>query len=263
MSHISKNKLLDVAVEAAIASSNVIMGALNTPKKVSFKGRTDLVTTIDKDSENIIKNIIKSFFPEHNFLAEESGRDGNNSDFLWVIDPLDGTTNFVHNYPSFAVSIGLLYKKKPFISVVLEMPHVKLYSAIASEGAYCEGSRISCSSTSKLIQSLLTTGFGYDHGDLWEKNMVLFKHFTDITQGVRRLGAAAIDICHVADGKIDGFWEYDLYPWDTAAGILIAKEAGCIISNIKGENYNIYKDKNIIITNPFIYKSFLKEIQSI
>tara|TARA_B100000767_G_scaffold237912_1_gene232388 strand:+ start:53 stop:835 length:783 start_codon:yes stop_codon:yes gene_type:complete len=259
----NKNKLLDVAVEAAIASSNVIMGALKNPKKVNFKGKTDLVTSIDKESEVLIKAIIKSSFPDHDFLAEESGKEGSLSDFLWIIDPLDGTTNFVHNYPSFAVSIGLLYQGIPTISVVLEMPHVKLYSAIVSEGAYCEGIKISCSSTPKLIQSLLTTGFGYDHGALWEKNMKLFKHFTNITQGVRRLGAAAIDICHVADGKIDGFWEYDLYPWDTAAGILIAKEAGCAISNIEGNPYDINKDKSIVITNPFIYKSFLNEVKSI
>ena len=99
------------------------------------------------------------------------------------------------------------------------MPNIKLYSAIKSEGAFCEGKKICCSTTSDLIQSLLTTGFGYDHGELWNKNMDLFKHLTHITQGVRRLGAAAVDICHVADGKIDGFWEYDLHPWDTVAGI--------------------------------------------
>ena len=263
MSLTNKNKLLDVAVEAAIASSNIIMGALENPKEVTLKGKTDLVTSVDKESEDLIKAIIKSSFPDHDFLAEESGKDGRNSDFLWIIDPLDGTTNFVHSYPSFAVSIGLFYQGNPTISVVLEMPHVKLYSAIVSEGAYCEGIRISCSSTSKLIQSLLTTGFGYEHGGLWEKNMKLFKHFTNITQGVRRLGAASIDICHVADGKIDGFWEYDLHPWDTAAGILIAKESGCIISNIEGKPYDINKDKSIVVTNPFINKSFLNEVKSI
>ena len=263
MSLTNKNKLLDVAVEAAIASSNIIMGALENPKEVTLKGKTDLVTSVDKESEDLIKAIIKSSFPDHDFLAEESGKDGRNSDFLWIIDPLDGTTNFVHGYPSFAVSIGLFYQGNPTISVVLEMPHVKLYSAIVSEGAYCEGIRISSSSTSKLIQSLLTTGFGYKHGGLWEKNMKLFKHFTNITQGVRRLGAASIDICHVADGKIDGFWEYDLHPWDTAAGILIAKESGCIISNIEGKPYDINKDKSIVVTNPFINKSFLNEVKSI
>jgi len=263
MSLINKNKLLDVAVEAAIASSNLIMEALDSPKIIDQKGRTNLVTQTDKKSEKLIKDIIKSSYPDHSFLAEESGEDKNGSNYLWVIDPLDGTTNFVHKYPCFAVSIGLLYKNNPLISTVLEMPNIKLYSAILSEGAFCEGRKISCSNTSELIQSLLATGFGYEHGELWNKNMKLFKHLTGLTQGVRRLGAAAVDICHVADGKIDGFWEYDLYPWDTAAGLLIAQESGCIISNIDGEPYNPSIDKNIVVANPNIYKKLFKELKTI
>ncbi len=263
MSLTNKNKLLDVAVEAAIAASNLIMEALDGPKTIDQKGRTNLVTETDKSSEKLIKKIIQSSYPDHSFLAEESGKVLNNSDFLWVIDPLDGTTNFVHRYPCFAVSIGLLYKNRPLIAAVLEMPNIKLYSAIDSEGAYCEGSRIFCSTTSELIHSLLTTGFGYEHGELWNKNMKLFKHLTGLTQGVRRLGAAAIDICHVAEGKIDGFWEYDLYPWDTAAGILIAQESGCIVSKINGEKYNLNTDKNIVVANPNIYHQLLKELNSI
>ena len=263
MSLTNKDKFLEVAVEAALASSDLIMEALSQPKIIDRKGKTDLVTKTDRASEVLIKSIIKSFFPSHRILAEESGFNNIESEFLWVIDPLDGTTNFVHGYPSFAVSIGLLHKNIPLISVVLEMPNIKLYSAIQSEGVWCEGKSIKCSSTKRLINSLLTTGFGYVHEDLWEKNMILFKHFTNLTQGVRRLGAAAIDICHVADGKIDGFWEYDLKPWDTAAGILIAKEAGCIISNLSGNPYDIRKDNNILIANPNIYDEILNEIKSI
>ncbi len=263
MSLINKNKLLDVAVEAALASSNLIMEALDSPKIIDQKGRTDLVTQTDKNSEKLIKEIIKSSYPKHSFLAEESGKEFSGSEYLWVIDPLDGTTNFVHRYPCFAVSIGLLYRNNPLISAVIEMPNIKLYTAVASEGAFCEGSKISCSTTSELVQSLLTTGFGYDHGELWNKNMDLFKHLTDLTQGVRRLGAAAIDICHVADGKIDGFWEYDLYPWDTAAGVLIAKESGCIVSKINGNKYNPHIDNNIIVANPNIYQKLLKELNTI
>lgn len=263
MSPTEKNKLLDVAIDAAVAASNLIMEALDNPKIIDHKGRTDLVTETDKKSEKLIKNIIKSSFPNHSILAEESGKDITNSNYMWVIDPLDGTTNFIHKYPSFAVSIALLFKNDPLIAVVLEMPNIKLYSAVSSEGAFCEGNRISCSSTTELLDSLLTTGFGYKHGILWQKNMKLFKHLTDLTQGVRRLGAAAIDICHVADGKIDGFWEYDLYPWDTAAGILIAKESGCVVSNICGEKYNLNIDKNIIVSNPYIYKKLLNELNFI
>ena len=163
MSLINKDKFLEVAVEAALASSDLIMEALSQPKIIDRKGKTDLVTKTDRASEVLIKSIIRSFFPSHRILAEESGFNNIESEFLWVIDPLDGTTNFVHGYPSFAVSIGLLHKNIPLISVVLEMPNIKLYSAIQSEGVWCEGKSIKCSSTKRLINSLLTTGFGYVH----------------------------------------------------------------------------------------------------
>jgi len=262
MSPIKNDDLLNVAVEAGLAASNIIMEALGEPRIADYKGKTDLVTVTDHQSENTIKSIISSYFADHNFLAEESGKDSTGSEYLWIIDPLDGTTNFVHGYPSFAVSIGLFYKNEPLVAVVVEMPYTKLYSAVKSEGAWCEGRSITCSETFSVEKSLLITGFGYEHGVLWEQNMTLFKHFTNITQGVRRLGAAAVDICHVASGQADGFWEYDLKPWDTAAGFLIAKEAGCIISNMAGNQYSIY-DNNILIANPHIHKKLLNEIKSI
>ena len=261
MSLISNNDLLQVAVESAIASSHIIMEALDTPRVASLKGKTDLVTETDHESENIIKSIIKSFFPEHSFLAEESGEDGTSSDYTWIIDPLDGTTNFVHGYPSFAVSVALYHQNIPHIGVVLEMPHIKLYSAIKGEGAWCEGQSISCSTTTLLQNSLLVTGFGYDHGDKWERNMLLFKSFTNKTQGVRRLGAAAVDLCHVAVGKVDGYWEFDLQPWDSAAGFIIAQEAGAIVTQMDGSDYSIYNN-NILVTNPFLHNEMVKEIRS-
>ena len=262
MSPIKNDDLLNVAVEAGLAASNIIMEALGEPRIADYKGKTDLVTVTDYQSENTIKSIISSYFADHNFLAEESGKDSTGSKYLWIIDPLDGTTNFVHGYPSFAVSIGLFYKNEPLVAVVVEMPHTKLYSSVKNEGAWCEGRPISCSEIFSVEKSLLITGFGYEHGDLWEQNMRLFKHFTNTTQGVRRLGAAAVDICHVASGHADGFWEYDLKPWDTAAGILIAKEAGCVISNMAGNPCSIY-DNNILITNPYIHEKLMNEIKSI
>ena len=262
MSPIKKDDLLNVAVEAAIAASHIIMEALNKPRVADHKGKTDLVTETDHLSEKTIKSIIRSSFTDHGFLAEESGEDSSTSDYLWIIDPLDGTTNFVHGYPSFAVSIGLFYQNEPLVGVVMEMPHTKLYTAIKGEGAWCEGRSISCSQTGLLENSLLVTGFGYEHGERWERNMRLYKHFTDTTQGVRRLGAAAVDLCHVASGKVDGFWEYDLHPWDTAAGILIAQESGCMVTQMNGSEFSIY-DNNILVVNPKIYTTMLSEIQSI
>ena len=260
MSRIKKDDLLNVAVEAALASSNIIMEASSKPRVADHKGVNDLVTDTDMKSEETIKAIIRSFYNEHSILAEETGQDSNISDYLWIIDPLDGTTNFVHGYPSFAVSIGLFYKKAPLIGVVLEMPNMKLYTAIKDQGAWCEGEKIESSNTKNIKRSLLVTGFGYEHGENWEKNMRLFRCLTDDTQGVRRLGAAAIDICHVAKGYVDGFWEYDLKPWDTAAGILIAKEAGCVITNLSGDRFDI-NDNNILITNGHIHQDMVNSIE--
>jgi len=249
-------------VEAAIAASHIIMEALEKPRVANHKGKTDLVTETDLHSENIIKSIIRASYPDHDLLAEESEKESSQSDFLWIIDPLDGTTNFVHGYPCFAVSIGLLFQNKPLIAVVLEMPNTKLYTAIKNEGVWCEGQPFTCSQTDSIEKSLLLTGFGYEHGELWERNMALFKDFTDKSHGVRRLGAAAVDLCHVASGKVDGYWEFDLKPWDSAAGILIAQEAGCVVSQMDGSDYSIY-DNNILVANPQIHGKMILEIKKI
>ena len=262
MSPTKNDDYLVVAVEAAIAASHIIMEALEKPRVANHKGKTDLVTETDLHSENIIKSIIRASYPDHDLLAEESEKESSQSDFLWIIDPLDGTTNFVHGYPSFAVSIGLFFQNKPLIAVVLELPNTKLYTAIKDEGAWCEGQPFTCSQTDSIEKSLLLTGFGYEHGELWERNMALFKGFTDKSHGVRRLGAAAVDLCHVASGKVDGFWEFDLKPWDSAAGILIAQEAGCVVSQMDGSDYSIY-DNNILVANPNIHREMILEIEKI
>jgi myo-inositol-1(or 4)-monophosphatase len=238
------------------------MEALEKPRVANHKGKTDLVTETDLHTENIIKSIIRASYPDHDLLAEESEKESSQSDFLWIIDPLDGTTNFVHGYPCFAVSIGLLFQNKPLIAVVLEMPNTKLYTAIKNEGVWCEGQPFTCSQTDSIEKSLLLTGFGYEHGELWERNMALFKGFTDKSHGVRRLGAAAVDLCHVASGKVDGYWEFDLKPWDSAAGILIAQEAGCVVSQMDGSDYSIY-DNNILVANPKIHGEMILEIKKI
>ena len=260
MSPTKNDDYLAVAVEAAIAASHIIMEALEKPRVANHKGKTDLVTETDLHSENIIKSIIRASYPDHDLLAEESEKESSESDFLWIIDPLDGTTNFVHGYPSFAVSIGLFFQNKPLIAVVLELPNTKLYTAIKDEGAWCEGQPFTCSQTDSIEKSLLLTGFGYEHGERWERNMILFKRFTDIGQGVRRLGAAAVDLCHIASGKVDGFWEFDLHPWDTAAGILIVSEAGGKVTKLDGSDYSIYNNE-ILATNGEIHQKMINEIQ--
>ena len=255
-----KNDFLDTALYAAESASKLIEDS--TCKSVkTFKSKTNLVTETDLESEKKIKDIIKKRFPDHNILAEESGLNKkNNSKYTWVIDPLDGTTNFVHNFPSYAVSISLIYNNDPIVGVVVEMPFMNTYWATCDSHAYCNGQIINVSNTKKLIHSLLVTGFGYDHDTIWKKNMELFKEFTKRTQGVRRLGAAAIDLCHTAIGISDGFWEYNLNPWDVCAGMLIAKRAGARISKMNGDEYSIY-DREILVTNQLIHEEMIEVIK--
>ena len=251
-----KDLMLEVALQATNKAVDVIIDALVNPRMADYKGRTNLVTETDRLSEELILNHIRSTFPTHSILAEESGSHKNKSEYLWIIDPLDGTTNFVHGYPSFGVSIACLINGKPTIGVISELPAKHLYFAINGKGAFKNNIPIHVSETKNLDQSLLVTGFGYNHGELWQANMSLFKQFTDLTQGVRRLGAAAVELCHVACGMVDGFWEFDLKPWDTAAGVLLVEEAGGTISRMDGDNYSIY-DKQVIASNGQIHKEML------
>ena len=251
--------ILDVATEAAISGARIVMDALGSTMIADHKGRTDLVTDIDRRSEQVIKSLLRKQFPDHDIVAEESGNELMESDYCWFIDPLDGTTNFVHGYPSFGISIGLFHHNKPQVGVVMEMPAMNLYTATAGTGSYCNNMPIHVSLTDDLVRSLLVTGFGYEHGNNWEKNMLLFKQLTDTTQGVRRLGAAAVDLCHVASGMVDGFWEFDLKPWDTAAGILIAFEAGANVSRLDGSEYSIFDDQ-ILVTNGIIHQSMVDKM---
>jgi myo-inositol-1(or 4)-monophosphatase len=256
------DRYLNTALDAAKKAAAVIMDAALQPKNVEFKSRTDLVTDTDRNSEKIIKSIIESEFPDHGILAEESGLTSQYEDFLWIIDPLDGTTNFVHGFPSFGVSIGLVYNNNPIVGVVIELPANNVYTAIRDKGSFCNGHGLTVSNVSSLDKALLVTGFGYQHGEKWHANIDLFKQLTDVTQGVRRLGAAAIDLCHVAKGVVDGFWEFDLNPWDTAAGILIVLEAGGKITGMNGKPYEL-NHKHILASNGLLHSNMLNYTKTI
>ena len=246
------NHIHDVVVCAAKSAAELILSALDKPRVPHYKSKTDLVTKTDKESEQLICNIIHGEFPEHGILAEETGSSFSNTDYQWIIDPLDGTTNFVHGYPSFAVSIGVFHKNEPLVGAVLELPVNRLFSAVKGQGATCDGIQINVSKVSSLDQSLLVTGFGYEHGEKWKTNMRLFQKLTDLTQGVRRLGAASVDLCHTAIGIIDGFWEFDLHPWDTAAGYLILTEAGGRVTRMDGNPFSVF-EKTILATNGILH----------
>ena len=251
------DQIFQTANTAIVKATKIVMEAHRLPKVTEYKGKTDLVTQTDRQSEETIISIIKNVFPNHGIIAEESGSINNESEYQWIIDPLDGTTNFVHGYPSFGISIGIMYKDEIICGIVKELPANHTYSAIKGKDAFCDGKQIHVSDVDSLEKSLLVTGFGYEHGEKWSANMELFKRLTDITQGVRRLGAAAIDLCHVASGKVDGFWEFDLKPWDTTAGVLIIQEAGGIVTKMDRTDYSINRPQ-LLATNSQIHNEMLK-----
>jgi len=255
------NIFLETAIFAAKSAASVINSSYNTSVK-TYKALTDLVTQTDIDSEKKIIELISSKFPDHSFLAEESGKKLNSSNFTWIIDPLDGTTNFVHGYPCYGVSLALMHENETIVGVVVELPMNNIYFATNTSSAYCNDDIIQVSKNTNLINSLLVTGFGYDHGDKWNLNMELFKKFTDLTQGVRRSGAAAIDLCHTASGKVDGYWEFDVKPWDLAAGALIATRAGAKLTNLKGKKFSIFENE-VLVSNGLIHSEMVNTIHDI
>ncbi len=256
------NLIFQTANSAIEKATQIVMEAHNLPKITEYKGKTNLVTKTDHQSEEIIISEILNVFPKHGIIAEESGSINTGSEYQWIVDPLDGTTNFVHGYPSFGISIGILHNDEIVCGIVKELPANHTYSAIKGKGAFCDGKPIHVSDVNSLSESLLVTGFGYEHGEKWSANMKLFKQFTDITQGVRRLGAAAVDLCHVACGNVEGYWEFDIKSWDTAAGVIIVKEAGGIITKMDGSNYSI-NNPQILATNGKIHNEMLKITSSI
>ncbi|KAK9937130.1 hypothetical protein M0R45_013941 [Rubus argutus] len=263
--HIPASQLVEVVEKAAKTGAEVVMDAVNKPRNITYKGLTDLVTETDKKSEAAILEVVKKNFGDHLILGEEGGIIGDtSSDYLWCIDPLDGTTNFAHGYPSFAVSVGVLFRGKPAAAAVVEFVggpmcwNTRIFSASVG-GAFCNGQKIHVSQTDKVERSLLVTGFGYEHDDPWATNIELFKQFTDISRGVRRLGAAAVDMCHVALGIVEAYWEYRLKPWDMAAGVLIVEEAGGVVTCMDGGKFCVF-DRSVLVSNGVLHAKLLERI---
>lgn len=250
--------LLQTTLDIAEKAAKFIREESEKVRRVDFKGATDLVTQADRGSENLIVDGILSRFPNHNILTEESEGQYGKSPYTWIIDPLDGTTNFVHNYPFYAVSIAVHYEETPVLGVVVDICHHYTFSAIAGQGSTQNGKSISISNTRTLKHSLLATGFPYVHDEIWSQNMDYFKHFTNLSQGVRRAGAASLDLCHVACGWLDGFWELELNPWDTAAGSLIVEEAGGNVTRLDGNPFSIYNNQ-ILASNGRIHQEIVEE----
>ena len=227
--------MLDFAIETVKQAGSIIMQHFGKISSVDRKSTDiDLLTIADTESEAYILDRIKAAYPQHHIIAEESDLTEGNSDYRWVIDPLDGTTNFVHNLPIFAVSMGLQYKEETILGVVYNPATNKCFWAEKNGGAYLNDKPIHITSTNTLSNSLLVSGFPYIHDDRYDKYFDLFQELYGKTQGIRRLGAAALDFCFVAMGRFEGFWEFGLQPWDVCAGALILTEAGGRVSDWDG-----------------------------
>ncbi len=249
------NKYLDIASEAALAGGGELEKYWGNLENIREKGRPgDLVTEADAAAEKKVLEVIQRHFPTHAILAEESGELGDReSPCLWAIDPLDGTTNYAHQYPFSGVSVALLIDNVPTVGVIYDPFHRELFRAATGLGATRNRQPMYVSATAKLSDSLLVTGFAYDRRDTADNNYAEFCYLTHMTQGVRRGGAASIDLAYVACGRLDGYWERGLSPWDLAAGVVLVQEAGGQVTAYNQEPFDLASGR-ILATNSNIHE---------
>lgn len=252
--------LLNIAVRAARAAGNIIQRKMDRVHDlpVNSKGQNDFVTEVDQQAEAVIIQTIRDSYPDHAFLAEESGRSGD-GDYVWIIDPLDGTTNFLHGFPQYAVSIALQHKGKLQQAVVFDPFKNELFTASQGCGAYLNDHRMRVSSRRKLEGALLGTGFPFKEQARLQMYLDTFSDLFPMTSGIRRAGAAALDLAYVACGRLDGFWEFGLHPWDIAAGVLLIQESGGIVTDMQG-GADYLNTGDVIGGNGDLYQLIQKQI---
>jgi myo-inositol-1(or 4)-monophosphatase len=243
-------------IKAAFESGRILKSYFGNISHIRKKGLVDLVTEADVASEEKIIEIIRRSFPDHSILAEESGLQQGDLDHQWIIDPLDGTVNFAHQVPIFSISIAYAFRGTPVMGVVLNPVTGELFSAVAGEGAFLNDRPIQVSDTRIVQESLLASGFPYDLWSIFDTITERLENCLKAAQGIRRLGSAAIDICAVACGRFDGFWEQNLHPWDTAAAMVIASEAGAVVTDFANQPFSMDK-KEILATNGNIHAEML------
>ena len=250
--------LLNIAVRAARRAGDLIVRNLDRVPSlpVRSKSRNDFVTEVDHMAERDIIETVRRMHPDHGFLGEESGRSGGD-EFVWIIDPLDGTTNFLHGFPVFAVSIGVEHRGRIEHAVVYDPMRQELFTASRGDGAQLDGKRIRVSKQSELEGALIGTGFPYRANARWiDDYLAMLKAVMQQTAGIRRPGAASLDLAYVAAGRVDGFWEIGLSPWDTAAGTLLITEAGGRIGTLTGGDYK--QGGNVIAGSPKVYDAMVE-----
>lgn len=247
------------AEETARGAGEILRRNWGRHQSVHFKGEINLVTDVDRESEAYIIDRIRSSFPDHGVLSEESAELTAPSTYRWIVDPLDGTTNYAHNYPCFCVSIGLEKGGELIAGAVFDPLLGESFTAFAGGGAFLNGAPIRVSSVGNLRRSLLATGFAYDVNTSVDNNFKYFREFVFAGQAIRRDGSAALDLCYLACGRFDGFWELKLRPWDTAAGLLLLREAGGMATRLDGAAYDIHQP-DILASNGLIHGQMLAVI---
>jgi myo-inositol-1(or 4)-monophosphatase len=260
-----QHPMLNIGIRAARKAGDLILRSMNRlhQLEVHRKDRNDFVTEVDLRAEQEIIAIIRNAYPDHGFLAEESGRIEKNADgqdeFIWIIDPLDGTTNFIHGFPQFAVSIGLQRRGRMECAIIYDPLKQELFTAARGDGARLDDRRIRVSKQLTLEGALIGTGFPYRANIQWlDAYMEMFKDLTRQAAGLRRPGAASLDLAYVAAGRLDGFWELGLSPWDTAAGMLLITEAGGLVSALNGSEYQ--HQGHIVAGTPRVHAALLEAL---
>lgn len=249
---------LSVAIEAAQAGAQILRRGFGQTQRVSHKGLVDLVTEQDRRSEEAILRVITSHFPHHAILSEESGRQGAPSEHRWIVDPLDGTTNYAHGYPIYCVSVAYERDGQLEVGVIIDVLRRELFVGQRGQGVTLNGRPSSVSSTESLIESMLATGFPYDRARM-KLALDQFAHMAYLTQALRRAGAAALSLAYVAVGRLDGFWEATISPWDCAAGALLIEEAGGTVTLLDGSPYQVDAHE-IAASNGKIHRALVTEV---
>jgi myo-inositol-1(or 4)-monophosphatase len=253
--------MLHTAIRAARSAGKIIVRSIEKRQDlhIESKSKNDFVSEVDRQAENVIIEILRKAYPNHAILAEESGAQ-HGDDYQWVIDPLDGTTNFLHGNPQFAISIALKYKDRLEQAVIYDPLRDELYKASRGQGAFLNDRRMRVSTLISLEKALLGTGFPFRTQKHIDTYLDTFKALFSQVADVRRAGSATLDLAYIAAGRLDGFWEIGLYEWDMAAGVLLVQEAGGLISDFGGGN-NYFKTGNIVAGSPKIFRGILQTIQ--
>ena len=246
---------LEVAIAAARAAGEVVLSAFSQQQEIQYKGEVDLVTEADERAERAIIGVLQEAFPSYGILTEESGELEGEAEARWIVDPLDGTTNYVHSVPFFSTSIALQRGSEVVLGVVHDPMNEETYAAACGEGATLNGQIIWVSDTDELIKAVLTTGFSAEHEDI-SADLDLFGKFIRRTRGVRQLGSAALEACYVAAGRLDGYYRRGLSAWDVAAGSLIVEVAGGKVTDYQGGKLNL-QDAEIVASNGFLHPSLV------